>query len=121
FDGVDLVGGNSHFKLGWIGAVAPERFCGHTLLTISSARTLLPYKRRFGLFRRTCSVVGGCPNGSFAGAIRTDERAGSGGRSPPRSLAPAPVAEGYLDPLQDYVVDFETFSECHLSFAASLP
>jgi hypothetical protein len=49
--------------------------------------------------------------------IRTDERAGTGWRSPPRpwSLPPAPVAEGHLDPLQDYVVDFETFSERHLA------
>ena len=39
----------------------------------------LPANRiRFGLFRRTRSVVGGCSNGSFAGAIRTDERAGIG-------------------------------------------
>jgi len=41
-------------------------------------RHYLQNRTRFGLFRRTRSVVGGCPNGSFAGAIRTDERAGRG-------------------------------------------
>ena len=46
---------------------------------LAALEKALPANRiRFGLFRRTRSVVGGCPNGSFAGAIRTDERAGIG-------------------------------------------
>ena len=41
-------------------------------------KTLPANRTRFGLFRRARSIVGGCPDGSFTGAIRTHERAGTG-------------------------------------------